>query len=110
MADCDLQTFAAGGKGGQRQNTCNTAVRIIHRASGARGEARDERSQWANKKLAWRRMYESKEFQLWLRRTTGQLAVAEAMIDEIEVASADLQFETRHQGRWVRVDEASLRA
>jgi protein subunit release factor B len=25
--DCDLQTFAAGGKGGQNQNTCNTGVR-----------------------------------------------------------------------------------
>lgn len=64
MKDCDLQTFTSGGKGGQHQNRSQTGVRIIHRASGARGEARDERSQWQNKKLAWRRMYESPAFQL----------------------------------------------
>lgn len=52
MADCDLQTFSAGGPGGQRQNHVQTGVRIIHRASGARGESREERSQWQNKKLA----------------------------------------------------------
>lgn len=64
IADCDLQTFTAGGPGGQHQNRSQTGVRIIHRASGARGEARDERSQWQNKKLAWRRMFESPQFQL----------------------------------------------
>jgi protein subunit release factor B len=56
MKDCDLKTFAAGGPGGQHQNTANTGVRIIHRASGAVGEARDSRSQAQNKKAAWRRM------------------------------------------------------
>lgn len=50
--DCDVQTFRCGGKGGQNVNKRDTGVRVIHRASGARGEARDERSQWQNKKLA----------------------------------------------------------
>lgn len=63
-ADCELQTFTSGGPGGQHQNRSQTGVRFIHRASGARGEARDERSQLQNKKLAWRRMAESKGFQL----------------------------------------------
>jgi len=52
MADCDLKTFAAGGPGGQHQNTSNTGVRITHRASGAVGEARDSRSQLQNKQAA----------------------------------------------------------
>jgi len=52
LTDCDVQTFRAGGKGGQNQNKRETGVRIIHRASGARGEARDERSQLQNKRLA----------------------------------------------------------
>lgn len=52
MNDCDLQTFAAGGKGGQHQNCTNTGVRITHRASGAVGEARDSRSQLQNKQAA----------------------------------------------------------
>lgn len=64
IADCDVQTFKSGGPGGQNQNKRDTGVRIVHRASGARGEARDERSQWQNKKLAWKRMYESPAFQL----------------------------------------------
>lgn len=56
LADCDVQTFRAGGKGGQNQNKRDTGVRIIHRASGARGEARDERSQLQNKRAAFKRM------------------------------------------------------
>ncbi len=62
--DCDVQHFRSGGKGGQNQNKRDTGTRIIHRPSGARGEARDERSQLQNKKLAFRRMVESPAFQL----------------------------------------------
>lgn len=65
--DCITQTFRAGGKGGQNQNKRETGVRVIHRPSGARGEARDERSQLLNKRLAFRRMAESAEFQRWAR-------------------------------------------
>lgn len=62
--DCDVQHFRSGGKGGQNQNKRDTGTRIIHQPSGARGEARDERSQLQNKKLAFRRMAESPAFQL----------------------------------------------
>lgn len=51
-ADCEFQTFRSGGNGGQNQNKRNTGCRYIHRESGARGEARDERTQWQNRKLA----------------------------------------------------------
>jgi protein subunit release factor B len=64
IADCDVQTFRCGGKGGQNVNKRDTGVRIVHRASGARGEARDERSQLQNKKLAWKRMLATPQFQL----------------------------------------------
>jgi Protein chain release factor A len=62
--DCDVQHFRAGGKGGQNQNKRDTGTRVIHRPSGARGEARDERSQLQNKRLAFRRMAESPAFQV----------------------------------------------
>ena len=62
--DCEVQHFRSGGKGGQNQNKRDTGTRIIHHPSGARGEARDERSQLQNKKLAFRRMVESAAFQL----------------------------------------------
>ena len=64
IKDCEVQTFRCGGNGGQNVNKRDTGVRIIHRASGARGEARDERSQLQNKKLAWRRMAATPQFQL----------------------------------------------
>lgn len=62
--DCEVQHFRSGGKGGQNQNKRDTGTRVIHRPSGARGEARDERSQLQNKKAAFRRMVETKQFQL----------------------------------------------
>lgn len=44
IKDCRVDTFRAGGPGGQRQNKVSSGVRIIHEPSGAVGEARDERS------------------------------------------------------------------
>ena len=53
--DFTIQTFRAGGKGGQKQNKTDSGVRCIHNASGAVGEGRDERSQLQNKKNAFKR-------------------------------------------------------
>lgn len=68
MNDCELDTFSAGGPGGQHQNTSNTAVRIKHKASGGVGESREHRSQLQNKKAAFRRMTEHAKFKVWLNR------------------------------------------
>lgn len=76
--DCIRQTFRAGGPGGQHQNKTETGVRWIHEPSGARGEARDSRSQYDNAKSAWKRMVESKEFQIWLKKQLGQDLAADA--------------------------------
>ena len=71
IKDCDVQTFCAGGKGGQHQNKTETGVRVIHRASGAVGESRETRSQLTNKRAAFTRMARSLKFQLWVRRQAG---------------------------------------
>jgi protein subunit release factor B len=68
LDDCTMDTFSAGGPGGQHQNTSNTAVRIKHKASGAVGEARDSRSQHQNKRAAFMRMTEHPKFKVWLNR------------------------------------------
>lgn len=82
--DFELQTFRAGGKGGQGQNKRSTGVRLIHKASGARGEARDERSFDQNRKNAFLRLVESKEFKNWHRiecaRRLGMFEEVEATV------------------------------
>lgn len=95
--DCEVQHFRAGGKGGQNQNKRDTGTRVIHHPSGARGESREERSQLQNKKKAFVRMVQSKEFQLWLRIQTGRIAAIES---NLKIPDAELKIETRVGGRW----------
>ncbi len=83
--DFEMQTFRSGGAGGQNQNKVNSGVRLIHKASGARGEARDSRHQGQNKRAAFTRLVRTKTFQTWMRieiaRRTGALAEAEAAVE-----------------------------
>lgn len=81
LKDCEVQTFRSGGPGGQNQNKVSSGVRIIHTESGARGESRETRSQLENKKRAFRRMVESKEFQLWMKLKLGAADAQKAESD-----------------------------
>lgn len=105
LADCQVQTFRAGGKGGQNQNTRDTGVRIIHRASNARGEARDERSQLQNKKLAFRRMAESQIFRAWVAKQSHEYKQIEARAAQWAQGQVDdpalLKVEVNVGGKWV---------
>jgi peptide chain release factor 2 len=47
--DLIMQTFSAGGPGGQHQNKTQSGVRLIHKPTGVRAESRTERSQHKNK-------------------------------------------------------------
>ena len=102
LADCTVQTFRAGGKGGQNQNKRNTGVRVIHPPSGARGEARDERSQLQNKKLAFRRMAESSEFRAWTRKQVGSDAKLHAEVER-ETWPDRIKTEVMKDGEWNEV-------
>ena len=58
LAESDLvfETMRAGGPGGQHQNRTESAVRVVHRPTGASAIARDERSQHRNRTLAVARL------------------------------------------------------
>lgn len=80
--DCRVDTFRAGGKGGQNQNKVESGVRVVHEPSGAVGEARDSRDQLHNKRNAFRRMAETPAFQSWARRRALGLKPLDQIVDE----------------------------
>jgi protein subunit release factor A len=56
LSQCRVDTFQAGGKGGQHQNRTESAVRLTHRPTGVVVTARDERSQHRNRAIALERL------------------------------------------------------
>ena len=104
--DCEVQHFRAGGPGGQHQNKSDSATRVIHHPSGARGESREHRSQMQNNKAAFNRMVKTIEFRKWLAReimVRSGLASPEEQVEK-EMAPENLRVEGKNpQGRWVEI-------
>ena len=103
--DCDFQAFKSSGPGGQHRNKVSTAIRCIHRLSGAVGVAGDDKSQHRNKRVAFGRMARSKKFQDWARleasRRTGELAAIEKKVEK-SLQDKHLRVEVHNDdGRWI---------
>ena len=97
--DCEVQTFRAGGKGGQNQNKRDTGVRVRHEPSGAVGESREHRTQLQNKKAAFRRMVDDPKFMAWVRMQGGRQAKIESDVEHL-MQDRFVRTETRIDGRW----------
>ena len=106
--DLVVQTFHAGGPGGQNQNKTSSGVRIIHKESGAVGEARDTRSQLENKRAALKRMTESIKFKVWVNRVCAEIKSGETIEERVEkmLLPENIKIETREFGKWVEVENA----
>lgn len=107
IKDCRVDTFRSGGKGGQNQNTRDTGVRVVHTPSGAVGESREERSQLQNKRVAFRRMAESPEFQLWIKRESSRHLGEEAKIEQRvneAMLPRNLKVEVKENGKWIETE------
>jgi hypothetical protein len=107
--DCRWDYYRGSGPGGQHRNKTESAVRCTHIASGAVGQAEDDRSQHKNKPLAFGRMAKTQKFQSWARlevcRLTGKLAEIEEYVDR--EMRTNLKVEVQIDGRWV--DEREIK-
>lgn len=102
--DLKIQTFRAGGPGGQNQNKRNTGVRIIHPESGAVGECREQRSQNQNKKIAFRRLVEHPKFKLWNMQKCHEIIEGITLEEKVDkmMDEKNLKIETiNEEGEWV---------
>lgn len=104
--DCDWSFSHGTGNGGQARNKSQSAVHCHHRDSGARAYSQAGRSQEDNKRDAFVKMCQSKEFKDWHRREVWKRL---GILDEIERAVAEgmrpenLRMEIRIDGKWVEV-------
>jgi protein subunit release factor B len=110
IKDCEIQTFRSGGKGGQNQNKVESGVRIIHHPSGARGESREHRDQLHNKRAAFRRMGETKEFKSWARNMALKMRGQKTLEDRVNEQMTDDKIitETMVNGKWVQTKKETL--
>jgi len=107
--DCRWDYYRCPGKGGQNVNKRDTGVRCTHPPSKAVGKSCDERSQGQNKRTAFKRMAESKEFKAWHKiecaRRTGQLDLIER---EVERQLHNIKVEVKENGIWTEVDKNAI--
>lgn len=108
-ADCNWEYMRGTGPGGQKRNKTESKVRCVHRASGAVGESDETRSQHDNRRLAFRKMAETKEFKLWHRlevgRRTGDKIDLDQQVENM-MRERNLKVEGRVDGKWVPIEQA----
>lgn len=101
--DCEVQTFRAGGKGGQNQNKRDTGVRVVHPPSGAVGESREHRTQLENKRAAFGRMARHPRMTFWIHEQVDGQRFAPEVIRSMTERPEDFRVEQRRNGRWEEI-------
>lgn len=104
--DFKVDTFTAGGPGGQHRNRKKTAVRITHRQSGISSSCSTYKSQNQNRKEAFRKLANSEEYKAWSRlevsRIMGKEILAQKKV-KAQMRPTNLKIEHKIDGRWVEV-------
>jgi peptide chain release factor 1 len=107
--DFVVETFRAGGKGGQKQNKTSSGVRVKHPASGGVGESRKHRSQHQNKKDAFERLIEHPKYRLWHAAKCMELIKGETVEQAVEkqMAPENIKTEIKQDGEWIDYETAN---
>lgn len=103
--DFDVSVARGSGPGGQHRNKTESAVRIVHRASGAAGYSESERSQHTNKKLAFERLLRSAKWRVWLARKIQESLSGETVEQRVDrlMSPGNLRVEVVDEiGRWIK--------
>lgn len=107
IKDCRVDTFRGSGSGGQHLQKTSSGVRVTHEPSGAVGKASDAREQHINKRTAFKRMAETKEFKNWVKIQAAKLQgkpTIEELVDKA-MKPTNLKIEIKSSdGSW-QVDE-----
>lgn len=101
--DFIVEAKRGSGKGGQNRNVTNSACRIRHPASGAEGQAQDERSYKQNEALAFQRLVASATFKKWHKlETARQLGQLDDIEKTVEVQMKQIRVDVKDKdGKWV---------
>lgn len=100
--DFRVDTFRAGGPGGQNVNKVETAVRITHIESGAVSSCQEHRTQLQNKTSAFKRLVESEVFKTWHRNKTSEMLMKKSIENQVDemMQPENLKVESKYGNKW----------
>lgn len=111
IKDCEVQAFRGTGAGGQKRNKTSSGIRVVHPPSGAIGKCQENREQHLNKKDAFLKMIETKEFKTWLKLETAK-ACGRPSIEELvekQMSPENIKLEIKDSdGRYTEVKEIPI--
>jgi peptide chain release factor 1 len=110
--DCEWQYVRGSGKGGQKRNKTSSKVRCVHPPSNAVGVDDTTRSQHQNKRNAFMKMIETKEFRAWHKmecsRRMGLLDQVEKTVDRA-MQPHNVKVEVKQDGKWTGESEQCIK-
>lgn len=108
--DCRFEYFVGAGDGGQKKQKTKSACRCTHIASGAVGKATEDRMQLQNRKLAFQRMADTKEFKVWHKletsRRMGEPSVESVVEEQLKYVKTEIKDE---DGKWAKAEVSELK-